>query len=152
MQLDLFPKELKQAYLDHPMCDMSEPSFTFTEATNYYSKHNLNRIIFLSNLPKESYYIFRYEKGNPDGLPYVKTKTGVNLKPTYTRNLYPSVGVAGKTFYMHNLVALYFLKNDNPDLKSTVDHIDGDLHNYRVENLQWLSQHENMKRRGNYVT
>ena len=51
------------------------------------------------------------------------------------------------TVAIHRLVALYFLdKNDDPEHKTIVDHLDGDkLHNHYT-NLEWISPIENMVR------
>jgi len=48
---------------------------------------------------------------------------------------------------IHRLVALYFIPNDNPDLKNQVNHKDGNKNNNSVENLEWVSQKENMRHR-----
>jgi hypothetical protein len=42
-------------------------------------------------------------------------------------------------------VALSFIPNDNPIEKDTVDHIDMDKTNNRVENLRWLSRADNAR-------
>lgn len=48
--------------------------------------------------------------------------------------------------YVHKLVALAYIKNDDPD-KSQVDHIDMNKdHNY-ILNLEWVTNLENMRRR-----
>lgn len=48
-----------------------------------------------------------------------------------------------KSFLMHRLIAKYFIYNDNPKYKTTVNHIDGNPRNNSVENLEWVTPHEN---------
>lgn len=43
---------------------------------------------------------------------------------------------------LHRLVALHFLKND--EKKKQVNHKDGNVKNNSVENLEWVTQSENM--------
>ena len=50
-----------------------------------------------------------------------------------------------RTYLVHQLVALSFIPNDNPIEKDTVDHIDMDKTNNRVENLRWLSRADNAR-------
>lgn len=47
--------------------------------------------------------------------------------------------------YTHRVVAEYFVKNDNPEEKTIVHHIDGDKLNNNYLNLQWISPREHNK-------
>ena len=48
-----------------------------------------------------------------------------------------------KTFLVHRLIAETFI--DNPDGKPTVDHIDRDRTNNKVENLRWATRQEQQR-------
>lgn len=50
-----------------------------------------------------------------------------------------------RTYLVHQLVALAFIPNDNPIEKDTIDHIDLDKTNNRVDNLRWLSRADNVR-------
>ena len=52
-----------------------------------------------------------------------------------------------KSFYVHRLVALHFIKNDDPENKIEIDHFDNIRHNNKIENLEWVTHVENNKRR-----
>jgi hypothetical protein len=45
--------------------------------------------------------------------------------------------------FVHRLVAVAFVENDNPKEKDTVDHIDADKTNNYYLNLRWLSRSDN---------
>ena len=49
------------------------------------------------------------------------------------------------TFALHRLVAKAFIKNDDPNNKTVVDHINGNRMDYRIENLRWCTTAENSK-------
>lgn len=55
------------------------------------------------------------------------------------------VGNRRRTISVHRLVAIAFITNDNPDIKTQVNHIDGDKHNNHYTNLEWVTCSENMK-------
>lgn len=48
-----------------------------------------------------------------------------------------------RRFYIHRLVAKYFVPNPNPKNKTMVNHIDGDKLNNAASNLEWVSGREN---------
>ncbi|MET3559316.1 hypothetical protein ABID29_002470 [Streptococcus rupicaprae] len=50
-----------------------------------------------------------------------------------------------RTIFVHRLVAEAFLENDNPKIKTQVNHIDGDKLNNETGNLEWVSASENIK-------
>lgn len=49
-----------------------------------------------------------------------------------------------KKFSVHRLVAEYFCENSNPHEKDQVNHIDGNKLNNTFQNLEWVSQSENI--------
>lgn len=61
---------------------------------------------------------------------------------------YPNINMVGKKYYLHRLVAKYFLPLAdcvyNTDL--VIDHLDCDKNNSRASNLQWVSRSENTRR------
>ena len=46
---------------------------------------------------------------------------------------------------MHRAAALTFIKNDDPENKTVVDHIDGNRVDYRLGNLRWATLHQNSR-------
>lgn len=55
-------------------------------------------------------------------------------------------GGVGRSHYVHRVVALVHVKNDDPTNKIEVDHIDGNPFNNRKWNLEWVTPYENKKR------
>lgn len=56
-------------------------------------------------------------------------------------NGYPAIWLKSKPYYVHRLVAKKFIPN--PENKPEVNHIDGNKHNNRVNNLEWVTSKEN---------
>ena len=70
------------------------------------------------------------------------------LKPYTNQHGYLRVDINSsrrRTYLVHQLVALAFIPNDNPIEKDTIDHIDLDKTNNRVDNLRWLSRADNIR-------
>lgn len=68
------------------------------------------------------------------------------LKGYDTGNGYLKVKIKKKNRPIHILVATAFIENDQPELKDTIDHINGDKLLNTVDNLQWLSRADNVKK------
>ena len=63
------------------------------------------------------------------------------LTQTLNNRGYYSVGIKRKTFMVHRLVALAFIRN--PENKPFVNHKDGNKVNNQVDNLEWCTAQEN---------
>lgn len=86
--------------------------------------------------------------GNVKSLPRNTTK-GKLLKPTKSRNGYLRVVLCKnnkkKAFLIHRLVASAFIPNE--ENLPQVDHRDNDKTNNKAENLQWISNVENNRKK-----
>ena len=73
-----------------------------------------------------------------------KSSTGVIYTPKPTKSGYIPVRIKGKSHQLHRLMAIAFdlPKRDDQD---TVDHIDGNPSNNRLDNLEWANMSEQIK-------
>lgn len=78
-------------------------------------------------------------KRTAEGYKPVKVRT--NHERYVTVRLKNAV-LAPQTFYLHRLVAVVFIPN--PSGYDTVDHINGDKENNRIDNLRWVSRGTNI--------
>lgn len=81
--------------------------------------------------------------GRKKGFIHAKTK---DLTPWEDKKGYLHVGLRNKdgkkkNYQLHRLVAGVFVPN--PDNKPQVNHIDGNKHNNRASNLEWVTNYEN---------
>lgn len=91
----------------------------------------------------------RYYNMNKTPIKYIYVQpslTGGHLKTRKARPFqYYALSLNYPTKYVHRIVAQAFIPN--PDNLPTVDHINGDTTDNRVENLQWLSHKDNINKR-----
>lgn len=64
-------------------------------------------------------------------------------KPRLHNHGYLRVQLNYRDFYIHRLVAMVFIPNNNSKIE--INHIDGNKKNNSVENLQWVTRSENNK-------
>ena len=64
-------------------------------------------------------------------------KEGINAQG------YVHVSLNRVLYKKHRLVALHFLPNDQPLIKTDIDHINHDRTDFHLENLRWVSRKEN---------
>ena len=80
---------------------------------------------------------------------FAQNKCGALMKGTITKKGYVRLTIKQngkrKDYLLHRLVAMYFIENDNPEVKITVDHINENKLCNKAENLQWLSIADNVK-------
>tara|TARA_R110001592_G_scaffold88499_1_gene260631 strand:- start:950 stop:1429 length:480 start_codon:yes stop_codon:yes gene_type:complete len=72
-------------------------------------------------------------------------------KPIKQKNGYIRIELTnngkGKKFLVHRLLALHFIPNDDPENKIEIDHNDSVRDNNRLQNLEWVTHAENIRRR-----
>ena len=58
---------------------------------------------------------------------------------------YVDIGIGGNYYKAHRIICEVFSPNDDPEHKTICNHIDGNMHNNRAENLEWLTPSENSR-------
>lgn len=90
-------------------------------------------------------YNGNYEISNFGGIRSCFNGVERNLKYLLNSIGYYTCGLSNngktKSLYIHRLVAIHFISN--PESKRTVNHIDGNRLNNKVDNLEWNTDREN---------
>lgn len=103
------------------------PEFTHEDGTDFYK---------INCKETDGYYISKCSK-------VYSSKSNKYLQ-TKINNGYETIALGKKVFTLHRLVALTFIPTDNSELY--VDHINNIKTDNRVENLQWVTQKENINK------
>ena len=72
-------------------------------------------------------------------------KNGKPVNYWFTVDGYRVIKINSRNIPIHRAIAIWFIPNDDIVNKKTVNHIDGDKYNNRVDNLEWMSFSENAK-------
>ena len=125
-----------------------------------------DRVNSFKNLPKETYYIYKTGGINPFKkelgkiFPFLKNDVNgrvFSIVDNDKSNPYPHwhISLHNKLYKLviHKTVALAFLDlpEDQINIKTQVDHLDGDHKNYLPPNLEWVSPSENNRRRKSFT-
>lgn len=123
------------------MLTLEEKWVDIIDYTKYYQISNLGRI-----RSKQRVVSFVTSRNNKKFNKVLIRKSRF-LKTRLNTTGYPhvilKVNNAFKTFLVHRLVASHFIPN--PNLKPDVHHIDNDKTNYKINNLQWVTEKENLE-------
>ena len=81
---------------------------------------------------------FRY-----NGEPY----HSVRVDKTGYMMVYLKLNFGSRWFYVHRVVAWYFIENPDPASYTQVNHIDGNKENNNISNLEWVTPRQNQQHR-----
>jgi hypothetical protein len=143
-QLQLF-ENYEPKILDLDFIDVSKINVKFIGEKEMHRKSNI-MISKLNSIEQGKYFLHK----NVGGFPYVIGPKNNKLTVNTTRNQYPCIGIGGIVIAMHRLVALAFIENDDTNKKLEVDHINDDKSDFRVNNLQWVTNGFNSKKAQSY--
>ena len=79
-----------------------------------------------------------------------KKKNGKIVKEGFNTQGYVRVSLNRVQYQKHRIIAIQFIPNDDPLIKTEVDHINHDRSDYHLENLRWVSHKENDLNKSSY--
>ena len=144
-ELDPFITKIKDVdYVDLQQMIWVDPGTGFKPKHDYIMLPEDTLILFKSGGRNQ----YMPEEG--DSFPYLQNKkTGNVLQFKMVDYEYPTYNFSYKgmhwKFRIHKIVSQAFIENDNPKIKTLVDHKNHQRWDYRVSNLRWVSPSENAK-------
>ena len=79
-----------------------------------------------------------------------KKKNGKIVKESLNHDGYVRIHLNRVQYLKHKLIAMHFIENDSPSIKTEVDHINHDRTDYHIENLRWCSPSQNQRNKSSY--
>ena len=140
-QLKLFEDNASPRIIDTDIIDISKINVVFVGEKEMHRKSNI-MVNKLQSIKEGKYFLHK----NPQEYPYVIGPNNNKLRINNTRNQYPCISIGGIVIAMHRLVALAFIENDDTNKKLEVDHINNDKSDFRVVNLQWVTNGFNSRK------
>lgn len=112
---------------------------------------NIKESEFISLSCVDEEFIGKYEINK---LGQIRIKRNKRILSIITKGVdYPKIilrsGKYMRRYFLHVLIAKTFITNDNPILKTQVNHKNLNRFDYSLNNLEWVTPSENLKARGN---
>ena len=79
-----------------------------------------------------------------------KKSTGEIVNGYINDSGYICLKLNGVNYRKHRIIASQFIPNDDPLVKTEVDHINRDRTDYHIENLRWVSRSQNNLNKSSY--
>ena len=91
-------------------------------------------------------YDQRYEISTTEPWNFRRIGKSNCLKQQLSNNGYKKVTIGhSNNQFVHRLVALQFVQNENPETNNVVNHLDSNKLNNSISNLEWTTQSRNCK-------
>ena len=82
---------------------------------------------------------------------YIRKKSNKRIvKEGLMNNGYVRLKLNGVDYLKHKIVAMQFIPNDEPLIKTEVDHINHDRTDFHLENLRWITPSQNQRNKSSY--
>ena len=79
-----------------------------------------------------------------------KKKNGKIVKESLNNYGYVRVSLNRVDYLKHRIIAVQFIPNDEPLIKTDVDHINHNRSDYHLNNLRWVSPSQNQRNKSSY--
>ena len=97
-------------------------------------------------------YEDKYQISNEYPYAVRNNQTNNIIKESINNSGYIQLNINGKCYTKHRLIAMQFIENDDPLNKTEVDHINSNKLDNRIDNLQWISHSDNLRKRRTLVS
>lgn len=120
-----------------------EIAYSSLEIWKTIKNHEKYEVSNLGNIRRKIEYIKIWNKRLNKEI--IKYKNPILVGKKLSQKGYKRVRLDGKTYFVHRVVAENFIINNNPQIKTQINHIDCDKLNNSIYNLEWCTNLENRK-------